>query len=436
MLAALWFAFNVTAIQISGAYFRYLPFKSEMSGTEIEKFWRSILIWSAVSCTIIFVIFLKLGVEIAVLKIIMLLGWLPYVFISMKVIKAKTSLHVFVMGIQSLWSLMIHTVVAVMVKFFQVGVMEAVFFQNIWYIAILLLLIRWEIEGFSNILWFSRELFNSPLSKYITVMPFAIFVGCAVPIAGASDFLSLKEQLLRFLIPLFFFLMYRAIRISNRQFEELQHNSSINNILNHQLETLKLYSSLMQDNQKEVESFSLNLRRNYRQILEMLDNDKKKDALEFIKRQINLLQESNDTNKFFTSIPLLNAVFLIYSQKAAELKINVKQKIILPGKISTDEMDFAVLLANLFGQIFESVKNQPENLREVFININKFENQITLEISVSAEKSPLQDKTVAENFVEKYAANLKTYLKDDKFKIFISWQEKSTIVAPSFDFTN
>lgn len=434
MLEALWFAFNITAIQISGAYLRYLPFKSEMSETEIETFWRRILTWSAVSFTIIWAIFFSSGVLTPIYKAIVILGWLPYVIISMTVIKAKISLHIFVMGIQSLWSLMIHTVVAMLIKFFQIeSPIEALFFQGVWYISAVLLLIRWEIEIFSHILWFSRELFNSPLSKYITVMPLAVFIGCVVPIAGATNFLTLKEQLLRFLIPLFFFLMYRAVRISNKQIVELQRNSSVSKILNHQLETLKLYDTLIQENQKRVDVFRLDLRQNYRLILEMLDGNRKNDALEFIERQISLLQESQ--NNLSTSIPLLNAVFLIYCQKAAKLKINFVQKILLPPKISTDEMDFAVLLANLLEQIFESVKNQPENLREVFININKFENQIALEISVPAEKSPISDKTVIENFVEKYAANLKTSLTDDKFKIFISWQEKSAaVVASSFDF--
>ena len=421
MLAALWFSFNVTLIQLSGAYFRYLPFRAEMTAGDIEKFWRRIFLWSVASFTIIAAIFLQFGLNVWLYKIIFIIGWLPYALISIVTIKAKISLHIFVIGIQALWSIMIHTVAVMGVKFFQIEVpLEAV-----WYISAVLLLIRWEIEIFGNLLWFSRELFNSPLSKYITVMPVAIFIGCALPIAGVENYVTLKEQLLRFLIPLFFFLMYRAVRISNRQLEELQKNSAVTKILNHQLETLKSYDSLIQENQKQVDSYRLYLRRNYGKISELLDGGRKNDALKFIKEQIKFLREMQ--NNFFTSIPLLNAVFLIYKRKAEEFKIKVTQKIFLPENFFVEEMDFAVLLADLLGQTFEKLKSAPENLRELFIGIQGLENQIALEILVPLENSPVQDMTVAETFAEKYSANIKTLQTGDGFKIFISWQEKSAL---------
>lgn len=426
MLAALWFSFNVTLIQLSGAYFRYLPFRAEMTAGEIEKFWRRIFLWSVSSFGIIAAIFLQFGLNVWLYKIIFIIGWLPYALISIVTIKAKISLHIFVIGIQALWSIMIHTVAVMGVKFFQIEVpLEAMFFQSVWYISAVLLLIRWEIEIFGNLLWFSRELFNSPLSKYITVMPVAIFIGCVLPIAGVENYVTLKEQLLRFLIPLFFFLMYRAVRISNRQLEELQKNSDVTKILNHQLETLKSYDSLIQENQKQVDSYRLYLRRNYGKISEMLDGGKKNDALKFIKEQIKFLREMQ--NNFFTSIPLLNAVFLIYKRKAEEFKIKVTQKIFLPENFFVEEMDFAVLLADLLGQTFEKLKSAPENLRELFIGIQGLENQIALEILVPLENSPVQDMTVAETFAEKYSANIKTLQTGDGFKIFISWQEKSAL---------
>ncbi len=426
MLAALWFAFNVTLIQISGAYFRYLPFRAEMTAGEIEKFWQRILIWSVASFGIIAAIFLQVGLNVWLYKIIFIVGWLPYALISIVMIRAKISLHIFVIGIQALWSIMIHTVVAMGVKIFQIEVpLEAMFFQGVWYISTVLLLIRKEIEIFGNLLWFSRELFNSPLSKYITVMPVAIFIGCVLPIAGVENYVTFKEQILRFLIPLFFFLMYRAVRISNRQLEELQQNSAVTKILNHQLETLKLYDSLIRENQKQVDSYRLYLRRNYGKISEMLDGGKKNDALNFIKEQIKTLREMH--NNFFTSIPLLNAVFLIYKRKAEEFKIKVTQKIFLPENLFVEEMDFAVLLADLIGQTFEKLKSAPENLREFFIGIQGLENQIALEILVPLENSPVQDMSVAETFAEKYSANIKTSQTDDGFKIFISWQEKSAL---------
>ena len=434
MLEALWFSFNITAMQLSGVYFRYLPFRADMSYLQVEDFWRRIFIWSSINFSIIATLLYHFGVTVPLFKAIILLGWIPYIIISVVTIREKISLHIFIIGIQALWSLMIHTIVAITIKLFWIEIpLEAMFFQGIWYVATVLLLIRFEIEIFTNVLNFSKELFKGPLNKYITIMPLAIFVGCVLPVVTAENYTTFKEQFLRFLIPIFCFFMYRAVKISNKQFEELQNNSAISNILNHQLETLKLYETLMQDNQRQIENFRRDLRESYIQISKMLDNGKKEDALNFIYEKINLLQEQN--NHFASSIPLLNAVFLIYRQKAEEFKINFNQKIMLTKKFSVDEMDLAVLLANLLEQVFESVKNAPENLREVYINIHNFGYQIALEISAVSKETPFKDKTLAENFAEKYAATLKISQEKNSSKIYISWQEKAAPVVSSLNFS-
>ena len=73
----------------------------------------------------------------------------------------------------------------------------------------------------------------------------------------------------------------------------------------------------MQENQQQVDNFSRDLRRNYRQILEMLDANKKNNALEFVKQQIGLLQESSNKGTFFT----LRLVLLLFKLSMLEFEL-------------------------------------------------------------------------------------------------------------------
>lgn len=424
MLEVIWISLNITIIQLFGAYFRYLPFRSRMSEAEIYNFWLRISIWSVMSFIIIAGIIFSHNLTVPLYKVILMAGWLPYAIISMLLIKEKFSIHLFVIGVQSVWSLMLHTVVAICLKFCQIEVhSEIIFFDGIWYMSLLLILIKWEMDIFSNILRFSKEIFDSPLGKYFSIMPIAVLTGCLITISGSDTFLTYKEQFLRFLIPLFFFFMYRAVKISHKQFEELRHNSYVEEILNHQLETLKLYDTIMQENQKQILEFRRNLRQNYKLISEMLSLGKIGNALEFIKAQDKFLQSSQI--KSFCAIPLLNAVFLIYKQKAEEFKITVRQKIILAEEIPAEEMDFAVLLSNLLEQSFNSLKLQPEKLRDMAIKIHCMDNQMTLEFSFQAAEQPLQDKAVLKSFVEKYDAKLEILYEENFFRLFISWSAKT-----------
>ena len=104
----------------------------------------------------------------------------------------------------------------------------------------------------------------------------------------------------------------------------------------------------------------------------------------------------------------------------------------MAGKISAAaNLDLGIILANLLEQIFESVELQPENLREVFINLNDFDNLIILEIS-AAGNSLIQDTAVIDNFAAKYAADFKIARQNNFCKIFISWREKKVAIVPPF----
>jgi len=82
----LWLPVIVALIQISDSYLRYLSFKSGMTEEEKAVFWRRIWAFGAFAAFICALI-LNSGVSPFAYKLILMVGWIPYLLIFMVSVK-------------------------------------------------------------------------------------------------------------------------------------------------------------------------------------------------------------------------------------------------------------------------------------------------------------------------------------------------------------
>ena len=289
------FAVNIILIQIAGAYLRYLPFSQSLTSNEIFHLWKRLIIWSTISFFIIVITFYKFNINITLYKMVLYSGWIPYFLLSLTVIRNKIKHHIFVLGMQCIWSLMLHTLTGIMDNILYEQLSKYILiFHGVVYISFFILFFHWERYFFKNILS-SRYIFDdrfSPYSWYSAILPLVVFIGISLPIADGIFLHTFKEQILRFFIPLFFFLMYRSMSISTRQIDEQRQNEYINAMLNQQLESLKRYNLLIQENQKQIAIFRHDLRHSYRLISAMLKEGNVEEALIHIKTQDKLVEQN------------------------------------------------------------------------------------------------------------------------------------------------
>lgn len=370
----------MTLTQIGDAYLRYLPFSREMSEQSISDLANRYLVWSVVGFAIN-VFLADGGVNYRAYKLSALVfGWLPYFLLSMSVIRSRAAQHIFVLGMQSMWSFMLHAFGGMGVALIYGRMSEEhLLLQLAFYLLFFAALFKVERKFFTQILPASQLLEDTSLKWCMSILPLAIFLGTTIQIAEVTFVTTWQERISRMSLPVFFLLMYRAISISTHQVAEVQRQEQRTSFLNRQMESLREQNELMQKSQQEVGALRRDLDKNYCVIEGLLEVGQVPEAMAYIRRQAHLL----DTTKVkaFCLAPLVNAALAIYLKRAEEFGIEVTHKIDLPAQLSTDESDLAVLLSNLLENAINASKQQEPSEREISVVIRYDSGQYVLEIS-------------------------------------------------------
>ncbi len=427
---------ELTAMQLVGAYLRYLPFRREMSSTQIATLWKRFFLWSSFDVTIN-IFFISAGVTFQTYKFALFVLWIPYAILALTVIRGKLFQHVFVFGMESLWVFMLHSVAGMITAATFGAVNENVLtFLELVALILFAILITFETNFFTN-LFPSQEFFEDKSLRLITsIFPTVIFIGTAIPIVNVTYLTTWQDRFSRIIIPLFFLIMYRSMNISAQQYEEKIQRQQKLRLMRQQLLSLKEHTALMQSSNLEVEKLREDLNKSYDVIDGLIYDGKFSAAMQYIKEQDSLLDKT--VVKKFCDAPLINAAVSIYFSRARELGVKFYHKINLPAEFSTDENDLALLLSNLLENAVQASAKQKNNRREISLIVQHNDEQFILEISnrfdakIKIGKNNLPVAEIEghglgmmslESFAKKYDAYVDFSQINGKVQFSIYWQE-------------
>lgn len=430
------FGTTVTLIHLSGAYLRYLPFSREMTQEEIFNLRDRLLSWSVIDAALYSTISMY-GVGLWNYALLFLIGWLPYIFISVTVIRNKPFQHIFVCGMQGLWNFMLQVLASLIVTFIY-GAVQPQYLQILMIIDIVIFMLLLPIERkiFVKLLPAKKFFETSSLKWYVSLLPVAVFFGTFMSIVNVGFLPTWQKKFSHLIIPFFFFMMYRSLSISTQQYEENQRREQTARIMRQQFLSLREHNELMKKSQHEVEELRKDLGNTYREIDRFLNVGGIKAAMTYIKQQDVLLDKT--AVKKFCYAPLVNAALSIYFQRAEDIGVKLKQKINLPENFSTDENDLAILLSNLLENAIQASERQDINRREISVIFQHSGNQFVLEIAnlydfpvkLGENDLPYTEKeghglgmTSLENFVTKYDAYADFSQSEGRVKISMYWQD-------------
>ena len=433
----------ITLMNLIGAYLRYLPFSQKLSKNQIHLLWKRLFGWSIFSTIILLVIFMEFEIEVFIYKIILFFIWIPYVLISFTVIKNKYYQHLFVMGMQGIWVLFLHTLSGSTIMVLQ----ENNFINNdnlaelelIFYFIFFVILLPAEKKLFINMLP-SEEFFKiKRLSKYISILPLIMFIGYSSLMMNDFLFQTWSERISRLILLFVFFIIYRAIMATSKYAYENFVNNRNYQRLEQQLISLRDYNLLMQENQEKIAIMRHDLRHHYRLIYSLLENNEIPKAMEHIKNQENLIDETK-INKYCNA-PLINSALTIYFRQAQNLGMKIDQKINLPRTFMTDENDLAILLSNLLENAIKAAKSQVSDENLLKVKIQHSSDQFVLEISnfcrdlikFGEDGLPLTSveghgigMLSLKAFVKKYNAYVDFSQSDNKVNLLMYWKDYIT----------
>lgn len=422
-MIGLFISIQIAAIQLSSVYLRYLPFRAGLTDDEIKFFWLKMLLLCGVIITADSILFLKFGVSALLYKSVSIVGMIIYFALSVILIREKFIYHVCALGMQLLWTILLHTLASITISFLnKFFIINEFFWQSALYLVFFAALWRVEVKLFENILP-TRLVMEKELKWYMALLPLPIFLGIFIPMFDNVFLHSFKERIVRFFIPLFFILVYRSINLMTLQIEQKNRQEYWNKILNQQLQSLRARDSVIQESQKQVAVFRHDLRHNYRIIAAMLRENKISQAIEFISRQDNLLHQVEVANSEKNSV--LHSVISIYRRKAQELSIKFEEKIHLPANYGGG--DITVLISNLLDDAINLFQ-----AREIFLSISYDAQNIFLEFEslngaeIIFEDSGCNTVKTLETFKQKHSAKIKNVQAAKRLNISVSFLSSNT----------
>ncbi|MBQ7515127.1 MAG: sensor histidine kinase [Schwartzia sp.] len=439
MLTLLPLSFCHMLMQLGGAYLRYLPFRQHMEKEDIRLLWRWIALWSTVSLFLCAFLFSWSSLDVAVYKLVLFFAPVPYILLSFVAIKQPLAVHLFVMGMQFLWAVAIHTAVAFGENFLPVDIPETyiLFLHPLLYLLLFLIVLPVSRRLFSNLLPSLRLIEDRGLAGKVSIslLPLVIFIGFSLPIADAEALHSVQVQLSRISIPVFFFLMYRGMSLATKKTDDRRQAENAARMMEEQLAALGEYERMLGESQKETMLLVGKIREDYGRLKDYLASGDAAGALALIRDREDRLNKT--TVQAYSPYPILNAALSVYIGRAEALGIPVECSVSLSSKLRVDEHEFSIVLSNLLENAIEAAKEAPEGARAISVGIRHRAKAVVMEIvNPSVKPLVLDEKGLPVTsrkghglgmaslsaFLEKYGAYADFTQENDQVRFAMYWE--------------
>ena len=283
MLNFLLLALTIALIQLAGAYLRYLPFRGGLTPREGRRLWQLLFTWAVLSISLNTLLLSAYELNVPLYKAILFFGWLPYFLISLVAIKRPRTVHVFVLGMQCLWALTLHTAAAILESLlgFPEDLSSLSFVHAAFYLSLFALLLPAERAVFQSILP-SPRLFATFFRWPMSLLPFIIFIGASLPLADSQLFHTWQYRIARLGLPLVFFFVYRAMSIATNQAERSGHNLQESIWMHQYIAVLREYNLLHESRNRELMALWQEMEDSYSHLERYLARGERKKALRYI----------------------------------------------------------------------------------------------------------------------------------------------------------
>lgn len=433
-------SFTIVLIQLADSYLRYLPFREHVSEEERRRLSIGLGIWGGVSFFAYLCSFLYFGIWAHTYKAVLMAGWIPWLLIFMATVRRDKLMHIFVQGMLSVWSFMLHSISGIFVALFFVDWSDKMLISIHGMLYPLLILVFMPIERriFSNLLPPERFFAVRPYGYFITAMPFIVLFSHFLLMADGELLHSWNERLSRLVLPVSFFFLYRYVLLSGKEFYEYRKGSRNAKRIEEQVSFLEKRYRLSIRNQKRLSIIRHDLRHNYRILYGLLKAGDLSAARAHIKTQMLLLDSIKELP--FSKSPLLNAALSVHLWKAERLGIRIRQKINLPEGRFAAEGDVALLLAELLENAVESMASDSEEGRELSLVlvsdgrrwILSLENHCSKPVSLGTNGLPVKDDgtmgigmQTLSRFLAQHGGEAKFSYEEGIAKYEISWIDEA-----------
>ena len=386
-------ALMIVLLQFSGVWLRYLPFAKTVTVVQRRKLVQLAVSWGILAFAIYAAIMSMDDGEVLRFKLLVAFGWVPFFLISYYCIPRDFVQHLYVLGMQSLFAVLLHTISGFVVG----AVLSADYGERMHMLAIIscylvlfTLLIPLERRWFSTLVLAQRFFQFRHLGLYIALMPLMVLFAYALPWLDGQLYHSVPERVGRLALPIFFFLIFRLVFKAAHQMSEHMTEIGRNNMLAQQLYSLREYTRLTEERRQTLRVLRHDMRHYTRLLSALLDSGRIREAKELVEKQAAELERT--TIREFCANDLINATLSIYHYHLGNLEIPLQQKISLPKEMSGMDTDVAIVLSNLLENALHASMKQPVINREVKVSAQYEGGRFVLSVANRFEEPLLLDR--------------------------------------------
>lgn len=367
-------ALSISLTQIPGIIIRYLPFHKELNTKKRNLLFATYLIFLIMETIVLFLLINKNGMRIFAFKKAVILGGIIFILINCIIIKSKFFQHMFISGMQSIYVLFLHTIVAFIQSYFfsSESIYCQFFLQSMLFLLLFAVTIYPLVEVLKDTFMIYMKEENSHYWNVLWIIPFCLFFSDAILTMNNEWINRINQLISRMLTFIACFAIFKCTTINF-----MEKKSKVDIIHNNQL--LKLQVSDLNDRlhniEKNKESLSIlrhDMRHHLYLIKSMLDKGNYNEINNIIDNISNNLSKTNIIS--FCKNPIIDASLSAYIEKASENGIKVVTKIDIPCELNIDTTDLAVVILNLMENALNASLKQKSKEDKIIEISSKYSN--------------------------------------------------------------
>ena len=359
-------ALLLTIVPLPGLYLRYLPFKRFIDRPQRNKMFLAYGCWFLILCGLNYYIYENDSFSIIYYKQLAMLGWLPYLAINIIGIPGHLEHHLFITGMQCLYTMILHGAAAFIT--IQIDgspdVLKFGYLQSFVYLGFFALTFPLIRKFFTQIFWSEQAFQNKSYWRSVCLLPF-LLAAISITSSYSDDILVPELTIPRIILLGTFISLIVAFSNDILSLEEQADLDAGNKFLGMQLSSLKDHTRLIEESSQKMAIFRHDIRHYNLLLAALVKEGKKEEALRFITDCDNNISQT--AVQTYCANPIINAALAVYLQRAKTAGIPLKVQFGLPAELNLDENELAILICNLLENAIRASLTQAAPDRQINI---------------------------------------------------------------------
>lgn len=355
-------------VHLAGRFIFFQAFLDFLPQNRWKKMALSFIILALLNFIFYYVLFQGFTHTVILYKASLALGWIPYVLLSFYWLPRFIAQQIFVLGMQGLWNLFLHTASILTVIFLgrNIPVEWHLSMHLTCFLFYFLLSLPLAARMFRHMCP-SRQLINDkPYGYDIAFLPLLI-VCPQLPIILDPDLWTMAKLLSRILTFLPFIALYRYIKLQARDLESEVLLKSTNEVQQKAIRFFQNNMLLIQASTKQFSILRHDMRHQINILYGLISSGKSEEALHLL-RSFDEHLEKTAIHPFCLN-PFVNAVLSVYIVKAKDAGIPVTCRVNFPEEVPKVQENLSFALANLLENAIRVSETQDEDKRFLHINL-------------------------------------------------------------------